>query len=295
MEDWLAQGPRHAVAFARARAAWQAAERLKAAPPRLGPEAIAGPAGRFEAWFMRRHAGPALIAASLCAILLITVMQAFTSVDRYHTGIGEKQLVKLADGSTMRLNTASTAEVSLNGGKRHVHLLSGEALFDVAPDPARPFVVTASSASLRAIGTEFNVRIRPELVELTTLSGKVSVRDGQERARHTVTAGKLAAIRRGVVAESALDRIALAQRTAWRASMIDLNGTTLAQAIEEFNRYRSAPLVIGDPRIAAIRVGGRFRTGDAAGFVYALERDFAIRAIEGSDRSLVLLAAERSS
>lgn len=285
----------HGVAFARARAAWQAADRLKAAPPSIGPEAIAGPAGRFEAWFMRRHAAAAMIVAAFCATLLIIATQALTSVDRYHTGIGEKRVIALADGSTMRLNTASTAEVSIRSGKRQVHLLSGEALFDVAPDPARPFIVTASSASLRAVGTEFNVRIRPDLVELTTVSGKVSVRDGQGRMGHTVTAGKLAAIRRGVVAESALDRVGLAQRTAWRTSVIELDGTTLAQAIEEFNRYRSAPLVIGDPRIAAIRVGGRFRTSDAAGFVDALERRFAIRAIEGSDSSLVLLAADPSS
>ena len=289
---WAARGPAHAVAIARVRASWRTSERLKAAPPAIEPEAVAGPAGRIEALFLRRHAAVISASLSLAAIVGIVAAQAVTSVDRYHTGIGERRLIVLADKSTMRLNTDSVAEVSIRDGRRHVQLLQGEAMFDVARDAHRPFVVDAASARLRAVGTQFNVRMRQDLVELTMMKGEVAVSEGSPGTVHTVAAGKLAAIRRGVVAESNLDAVDLQQRTAWRSDTIELTGTTLAQAIEEFNRYRQAPLVIGDPRIASIRVGGTFRTGDSGTFIAAVTRDFALRAIRGSDQSLILVAGK---
>ena len=240
---------------------------------------------------MSRRIVATMVAASLIALAAIVITQALISVERFHTPIGATRGFRLADGTTMVLNTGSTAEVSMRSGARHVKLLAGEAMFDVAHDPARPFVVDASSASLRAVGTAFNVRIRQDVVELTMVRGAVAVRDGPQRAARLVGAGTLAAIRRGVIAESGLDPVGLAQRTAWRARWIELDGTTLSQAIDEFNRYRLVPLVIGDPRIAALRVAGRFHTNDWRGFVAALARDHGIRAIEGSDRAIVLVTA----
>lgn len=43
--------------------------------------------------------------------------------------------------------------------------------------------------------------------------------------------------------------------------MIELDGETLAQTVEEFNRYRGAPIIVGDPRLANLRVGGRDPNG----------------------------------
>jgi transmembrane sensor len=291
LADWLAQGPLHAVAYARAQATWRAAERLKAAPPPVEPEAVAGPAGRFEAFFIRRQTAITALVLSLVAVLAIVIVQALTSVDRYHTGIGETRTIALPDGSSMRLNTGSTAEVATRAGRRHIKLIDGEAMFDIARDPARLFIVDVPSASLGATGAAFNVRLRHDFVELTMVEGEVSVRAGPDKAAQGVTAGKLAAIRRGVVAESALDPAGLAQRTAWQAGRIDLDGATLAQAIEEFNRYRSTPLVVGDPRIAAVPVSGRFRTSDADLFLRMLQRDHAIRTIAGSDGALMLISS----
>src|SRR3546814_10918664 len=93
-------------------------------------------------------------------------------------------------------------------------------------------------------------------------------------------AGGGAAIRHGTVATTELDSEAFRQRTAWRDGMIELDGNTVEQAVAEFNRYRSAPLVIGDPRIAALRIGGRFVTPDSERFVAALQRTLPIRAIQ---------------
>jgi transmembrane sensor len=78
---------------------------------------------------------------------------------------------------------------------------------------------------------------------------------------------------------------------AWRADAIALDGMTVSQAVEEFNRYRHTPLVVGDPRIASVRVGGRFATHDSKGFIEGLSRA-QIRAVSGQDRSVLLVAAK---
>jgi transmembrane sensor len=83
----------------------------------------------------------------------------------------------------------------------------------------------------------------------------------------------------------------LAQRIAWQRGQIEFEGDTLAQAVEEFNRYRATPLVIGDPQIAGIRIGGTFRSSRSQDFIQALEQGFGIRAVEGRDRSIILMPA----
>ena len=279
------------MAFARAEASWEAAARLRAAPPVLAPEAVAGPAGRFEAFFNRRFVVGGLIAASLVAGAATVAVQKATAIDRFRTAVGERRIVRLADGSRIHLNTATSIEVTLKGHQRFVHLLQGEALFDIVHDVRRPFLVTAGSARLRVLGTAFDVRIRQELVELTVTRGAVAVDDAHLGARRIV-AGRGAAIRAGAVAPTALDPGEVQQRTAWQDGVIELDGDTLPQAIEEFNRYRNRPLVIGDPRLASVRVGGRFATHDSAMFVAALQESFDVRAVSGPDQSILLVKAD---
>jgi transmembrane sensor len=107
----------------------------------------------------------------------------------------------------------------------------------------------------------------------------------------TVGAGTAVAIRGGTLAMTALEPAQIAQRTAWEEGVIQFNGETLAQAVEEFNRYRQAPLVIGDQQIAAVRIGGTFKAGSSNQFVIALSQSFGIRAISGKDDSIILLPA----
>ncbi len=287
-EEWISQGPIYAMAFARAEAAWAAAERLRAAPPPITPEAVAGPAGHFEAIFTGRRVMSALATASIAAALLTVAIEKVTAVDRYRTEIGEQRTVTLADGSHVRLNTATTVEVSLRETDRSVHVLDGEALFDVAPDAHRPFYVRANGSEIRALGTRFNVRIRPQFVELTVTHGAVAVRDGKSGVER-VAAGDSAAIRDGLVAQTAIGGGALRQRIAWTDGVIDLRGASLDQAVEEFNRYRVHPIVIGDPRLAAMPVAGRYHTTDSDRFITALEQQFSVRAVSAADRSILLV------
>lgn len=288
---WVAADSAHGVAFAKIEASWDATERLRETPVAAAEleEVTPGPL-KFLA--SRRVLG-GMIAATLVGAVCTFALQLHGAVDRYRTELGEERAVTLADGSTLHLNTGTSVEVSLLDDMRTVDLLKGEARFDVAHDARRPFYVNAGSASVRAVGTAFNVRLRADLTELTVIQGTVAVRDGASSTTKRVVAGTAAAIRSGAVAVTPLAPAHLAQRIAWQHGEIEFEGDTLAQAVEEFNRYRTTPLVIGDPQIAGIRIGGTFRSDRSQDFVRALEQGFAIRAVIGHDRSIILMPADK--
>jgi transmembrane sensor len=288
---WIEQNPAHGVAFARAETGWELTDRLRENAPPIGPEAIAGPAGRFEALFSRRAIG-ALLAATVLGTVGTVAIQKWSAVDRYRTAIGQEHAYRLADGSLVHLNTDSAIEVAMQRDQRLVRLLKGEARFDVAHSRTRPFIVQAGESTLRAVGTAFNVRLRPELTELTVIEGRVAVRDGIAPAR-TVAAGSGAAIRGGTVAITPLEKVQLVQRTAWQSGVIQFDGETLDQAVTEFNRYRRTPIVLGDPQLASIRIGGTFRPGNSEQFVAALRESFGIRSIADKGGSIILLPGDR--
>lgn len=288
VEDWIEQSPAHAVAFARAEAAWEAAERLRAAPPSIAPEAVAGPAGRIEAVFTRGRVMAVLAGASMLAGLCTVFLEKVTAVDRYRTEVGQQRTVQLADGSCVRLNTATTIEVALRGDERSVHVLEGEALFEVAPNAHRPFIVRANGSTVTALGTRFNLRIRSQLVELTVTKGAVAVSDGTS-GLDRVAAGDGAAMRDGLIARTPLAAGVLRQRVEWATGVVDLTGASLGEAVDEFNRYRRRPVVIGDQRLAGLRVNGRYATSASTLFIASLGR-LGVRAVSAGDGSVLLMA-----
>ena len=293
---WVGVDPRHAVAFARMEAAWESSERLRAAPPSLdqvipvGADSIlpimAGGAGRRGFMFGALAAAGAAVAATVG-------WRRLNNVELHRTGVGQRQTIALSDGSTVTLNTASTVETSFTDKERRVRLVRGEALFEVAHDAARPFLVDAGSARFRALGTAFNVRLRPDVVELTVTKGVVAVasREGEVNvpAATRIAAGAGAIVRSGAVAPTALDDQHLRQRTAWQDGVLEFDGESLAQAVGEFNRYRSQPIVIGDARLEALRIGGRFEVNEADKFLAALTSSFPIQAISTADGGVLLV------
>jgi transmembrane sensor len=291
---WVAENPAHGFAFAKAEAGWELAERLNELPasqndvPELQtviPQAEARPLiGRRRLLVGLATAAAAIGVASTVALRL------FDTVDHYRTALGETRTVRLADGSLIHLNTNSSVEVALRDDIRSIKLLRGEARFDVAHDAKRPFIVNADGTLVRAVGTMFNVRLRTDVTELTVIEGIVAVRNGDSAVRR-IESGRSAAVRSGSIAVTHLEPAKIKQRIAWQDGMVEFEGDTLAQAVEEFNRYRATPLVIGDPEIASLRVGGAFRLDRSQDFVDALESGFAIRAVPGSDNSIILVSA----
>jgi transmembrane sensor len=291
--DWAGEDPAHGVAFAKAEASWEFSERLIDARPPISIDDSVDVMPQAPAGWMNSRVGRRAAMGLLAATIVGaggTALQLHGAVTRYRTDLGEEKAVTLMDGSVIHLNTETSVEVALRDTVRELRLLKGEARFDVAHDPNRPFLVTAGSATLRAVGTAFNVRLRSDFTELTVIDGVVAVRDGQSTPRQ-VKAGGAAAIRSGTVAVTTLEPAYVKQRLAWQNGLIELDGETLAQAVEEFNRYRRTPLVIGDPQLASLRIGGTFRSGNSDDFVRALADGFGIRAIEGSDSAIILMPA----
>ncbi|HWE45690.1 MAG TPA: FecR family protein [Caulobacteraceae bacterium] len=268
-DRWM-DDPAHAVAYARVEATWDRAERLKA---------IVNPNANRNAPLLSRRAA---------AIGFLTIGAGaatawwLTHKPTYQTEIGERKTISLSDGSRVELNTASRLASAYGYGRRDVHLLAGEAMFEVAKDPKRPFVVHAGAATVRAVGTAFNVRLRDKVVEVTVTEGLVAVDDLTVRSGgRPLAAGNAAVVGLGSIAAQPLDEDALKRRTEWREGVIDLRGETLGQAVEEFNRYRTRKLVVGDPKLAVVRVGGTFETGESDKFVEALKAGFNVKVVEG--------------
>ncbi len=228
------------------------------------------------------------IAVLLFIIAAIVTVRTFNGVDRYETAIGQVRSVILADGSALHLNSDSEAEVRFTDHGRKVRLLRGEASFEVAQDATRSFEVETRAAVIRATGTAFNVRMRHAMVELTVTHGSVSVRSGPQMAQR-VNAGSGAVIQPRAIALTTLGDRLVGQRTAWRAQRIDLDGQTIEQASEEFNRYRAAPILIGDTRVSGLRMNGRYRTTDCKTFLAELEARLPVRVVHGEDGSVMLL------
>lgn len=286
---WIEADPRHAVAFARAEAAWEAAERLKSAAADITLPPLEQIVSEEQ---QRRLSRNIMIVAALAVVLFIiaavVTIRTFSGVDRYETGVGEVRDIALQDGSILHLNSGSEAEVRFTDVGRKVRLLKGEASFDIAHDKKRPFDVEARSAVIRAVGTAFNLRLRPSVVELTVTKGAVTVHSGSA-STEKVAMGGGAVIQANKVSLTDLGPKLVNQRTAWRDQMVELDGETIEQAANEFNRYRITPILIGDARVSSLRVGGRFRTKDSRDFLSALQVSLPVRVVQGEDGSVMLL------
>lgn len=292
---WVAQDPAHGVAFAKAEASWEMARALAgtisqmpdtSAPHKTTAHHVANddhhPTSLSRRRFASMAAGAGLVAVTGAALWR------YVAPERYATAIGETRMVQLPDGSNIRLNTNSAIDVAFEKEIRQVRFVKGEAHFKIARDTTRPFLISARDGDVESSDTELNLRVKPELTELTVLDGKVAVLD-HGRTLTEVSSGSNATIRAAAISVVPLPKNELAQKTAWQQGEIYLQGETLAQAVEEFNRYREAPMVISDGRIANIRVGGMFSARNSDDFIATIHESFGIDAIHGRDKSIMLV------
>ncbi len=266
LERWLSQDPRCPGALLQAQAMWLSLDPVSA---------VASPAD--EKRQMPRRAfvlgGGGLIAASLAGMLF---WSRASSV--FRTGLGEIRQVPLADGSSTAINTASEIEITLSKGRRDVRLAKGEAWFKVAKDPTRPFIVEAGDIRVRAVGTAFSVRRREEGADVLVTEGVVEAWAGESRRPLLrLTAGQRAYIGNDSEVRLDADTPSVVDRTlAWRQGSIDLDGDTLASAVNEFNRYNRRKLVLVDTSLASRQFDGTFRTDDPEAFAHAVGSLFSV-------------------
>jgi transmembrane sensor len=206
----------------------------------------------------------------------------------YATAVGEQRLVRLADGSTVRLDTDSKMEVSLSSGSRNIRLERGQAFFDVAHDPSRPFLVQAGPVTVRAVGTQFDVRVDGAAPLVTLVQGVIEVRR-QDGSAQTWTLHPGQQLKTAPASVPSATDVATA--TSWTSGRVVFEGVPLSEAIAEINRYCTHKIVLRASRLSATSVSGSFETGDALAFVAAESDLHGLRATTLPDGTIALDAA----
>ena len=226
-----------------------------------------------------------------------------TTIQRYATQVGERRTLRLPDGSLIALNTGSVIEVDYRPEQRDVRLREGQALFKVAKNKDRPFVVTAGDRRITAVGTEFDVRLGDQgTVKVLLIEGKVKVtpikRGGLARIipgldAETLGPGdELSAQMTGNVQITAAD---VARATSWTRGQIIFRDDRIADAVAELNRYSPTHLMVTDPRVANLRVSGVFSADKNENFVAAITAFYPIEAKRETGGVTVLAWRDRDS
>lgn len=274
-------------------------------------------ARRRRAW---AGVGAGVLAASLAAVLIwlpANGPQLATSPaaadrpapapQRYATRVGERRTIQLPDGTKVALNTGSVLEVAYRADVRDLRLLRGQALFQVAKDPNRPFVVLAGERRIIATGTAFDVRLdEGGGLSVLLVEGRVHVeprrREGLARlvpvlARETLQPGeRLSAVESDGSTKDSETLVApaeIARATAWSRGQIIFRGDRLRDALSEVNRYSTTQLVIADPGIADLEISGVFPASGHRDFLDALQLLYPVKVEEKSPALIALKWRER--
>lgn len=251
------------------------------------PGTVGRLAGRRGTKRVRRSVGW-LAAAGVAALLLISglfVVAPDTEQPAmvHRTDFGEQRSIALSDGSIVILNTRSEIAVRFNDAERQVDLISGEALFDVAHDSRRPFVVDTGTVAFRVLGTKFSVYRKAESVHLAVIEGTVRAVDKQApETAVLVGAGEGAvATADGTIRRN--DHVDIDKAIAWTERRLVFDDARLADVISEFNRYNRRPLVVEDPELAERKITSVFFANDVTALTAFLELEPDVDIEYGAD------------
>ena len=288
-EGWLRQDTRHRRAYEDLQKVWGGLDGLAEAKRGEKIATFAYP----RRWWLGAAAA-VLIAAGAGTLWLRQGSETQTIA----TAVGQQRDVTLADGSVVALNTNTILETDLTPQSRQIYLRTGEAHFRVAHDRSRPFFVHAGDAVVRAVGTEFEVRLMADQhVDIMVNEGRVEVRTSTQGAgpdagsAHLPAPALLRALRAGeqmstATPDSPVRSVSpeqVSSQMAWREGAIIFDGQPLSQAVAEIERYTDARIIVSDPATGALRVGGRFRTDDMQGFLEGLQSALPVSIRRGSD------------
>lgn len=240
---------------------------------------VSGSVRRFRALATSR------LAASVTVLAITTLggVGAWYAVEQrntqtYSTHVGEFHRVLLEDGSSIQLNTDTEVRVRYSARYRHVDLVHGEALFQVAKNKEKPFDVEAGETTVRAVGTAFSVRLHEaganERVDVVVSEGRIAI---NPPSAQTYPAGSVATVRNGRVDATMAEEDDITSRLAWTTGRLMFQGEKLSDVVEELNRYNQRKLQVTDPDIAELRIGGTFQATDPDGFARALGATFGIK------------------
>ena len=255
---------------------------------------------------------------ALCGLFVITILawmitspptQEYLSNGVYLTNIGEQSQQALQDGSVIHLNTNSRVQVEYTDNARNVWLTYGEAHFEVAKNPDKPFRVYAAGGRVQAVGTAFTIKINDNLLDVLVTEGRIAVATGakkhipalSDKKKTDVDANQIEQVLTKIGELDAgqsikianqynigsadddlapsiqtLDQSEVIRRQAWRSGLLLFDGQTMSEFIEEISRFTHVSFIIDDPSVAAMKIGGRYKLDKLDQVLTALEENFDI-------------------
>jgi len=310
-DRWLDADERHRAAFEEAVTTWREFDGAESEPEFLSLRLEALQTLRRSTRLPRMRLSPRWAAAA--AVVVIAIGGAGVWLGSlptiYETGVGERHVVMLKDGSKVSLDADTRVEVKYSDNRRALRLDRGRAKFDVAKDPLRPFSVAAADKTVVATGTEFSVELLRQDVHVILYEGHVAVlgpmsiahvaqplhlaSNGAVPADQLLTPGhELVAPQATAAATVALTDPA--RTLAWEGGQQVFVDEPLASAVERIDRYSDRKVSIGDPAAGRILITGVFMDGDTRAFIEGVTAVFPVRA-ESQNGQTVLTSAPREN
>ena len=296
--DWLTRSPEHLREFILGAGIHRHIRALGAQRrARLANQATGHPFLQRSLRLTRSRWGVAA-AVIAAAVLLVTLLQVTKRNQPLLALTTQVRRFNLSDGSLVHLKGGSRAYADVRGADRKVELAAGEAFFDVEHDALHPFTVTVANATVRAVGTQFDVNLMSAMLAVTVKTGSVELQPACGALRPvTLAAGQqaLVARERCELTRPVLAPGELARQLAWSHEALQFDRTSLRGAVEQLNRYNRRQLLIRDPAIAPVLYTGDVDSADIDGFVMTL-RHLGVRAsvptgADGAAGDIVLVGA----
>lgn len=236
---------------------------------------------------------PIALAASVSffAIFIWLAIPENVQKNSYATLVGQQMDATFDDGSIIHLNTNSRIETEFSDDKRIIKLIKGEALFEVAHDPNRPFIVYAGDRLVQAIGTKFVVHLDFEDIQVTVTDGKVKMSkvalntelsDIKALTNATmkkddvyIAKGEKVNVENGQAPKlTHIKPENINRELSWLEGKLIFDNEALFDVIEEINRYVNVQIVLKDPSLHNIPISGRFDLKDSDALIEAIELSF---------------------
>lgn len=235
-ECWLAQKPARQLKAGRLSDIWHApefTEALRSFDVAADSEGTAQPARQVPL----RALYSGLAACVVMAGVLMLGYPRFTEAGRYEFQTGRNEIAahQLEDGSLINLNAGSHVFARYQRSERHIDLAEGEARFSVHKDKSRPFVVQTRQATMKALGTVFNVDQRDDVTELTVLEGRVEVTPARQKRGQILTAGERIRVYSDSLGQTTM--VSSEEGMDWESGRLIANGLPLRELLIEFNRH----------------------------------------------------------
>jgi len=298
---WLAADPLNGQALEGVVAAWHAVDHYAASAEIVAlRESALAEGRRRHGWHIRRRSW--LVAAALLLTLAGGGLWQWLTPQAFATGLGERRVVALSDGSKISLDASTIVQLAFSRDKRQLWLKQGRAKFDVAKDPLRPFSVSAANKMVVATGTSFSVERIENQVRVVLYDGRVAVLEsGGGHDPHPLDVGpkqipvdRLLSIGNELILPAdkpsgvrfepvSIEPIDPGRSLSWESGLLVFEDEPLKLAIDRMNRYAEKPLVIGDPGVARLRISGVFRAGDTDALLEGLAAAFGVQARRGAD------------